>query len=123
MQYLGYNDIKVEKSGFFRAAFFGNHYNPSKKTIYLRSSTYYGEHLTAIGLALQKVGLVIQDKRNSSSFRARWFLQKIALFGPVFFIPIVLAGAIADLVIFFVTGGSFTGIFTLVAALLGFGYL
>lgn len=119
---LGYNDIKVEKCGLFRMLFYGNHYNPNKKTVYLGNTVYNGEHLTAIGLALQKVGLVIQDKRNSAAFKSRWRLQKVALFGPIVFIPIVIVGAVLDLCIALGTGGSFTGIFTLVSTLLGFAY-
>lgn len=118
---LGYGDVKVEMGGFFRALFFGNHYNPNKKTIYLRRSTYYGDHLTAIGLALQKVGLVIQDKRNGS-VRSRWRLQKISVFGPIFFMPIVIVGIVCDFVMLYITGGAFTGIFTLIAVFLGFIY-
>ncbi len=122
LQDLGYGDIQVKQSGFFRAMIFGNHYNPNKKTVYLRKSTYYGENLTAVGLALQKVGLVVLDKNNSASFKMRWRLQKVAVFGPVFFLPIVILGVIGDFVMCVLTGGSFTGLFTLIAACLGFAY-
>ncbi len=122
LQNLGYSDIQVKKAGFFRALFFSNHYNPNKKTVYLRASTYYGNHLTAVGLALQKVGLVIQDKRNSAAFKARWRLQKFAIFGPIVFIPIVLVGVIMDFVACSMSGTDFTGMYMLIMSVIGFVY-
>lgn len=117
---LGFDDVQVKKCGIFRALIYGNHYNPTHKTVYLLRSALEGEHLTAIGIALQKVGLVIQDKRDSAAFKARWRLQQIGLFGPILFIPLVLVGVILDLVMLFATGGTFTGIFTLITAILAF---
>lgn len=118
---LGYTDIEVKKAGFFRALIYGNHYNPKKKVIYLRASTFNRNNVTSVGLALQKVGLVIQDKKNGS-VRARWRLQQFGLFGPIMFIPIVIVGVIADLVTVILTGGSFTGVGTLIASLFGLAY-
>lgn len=117
---LGYNDIKVEKIGFFAMLFFGNHYNPKRKTIYLRKSVYNKKHLTAIGLALQKVGLVIQDKRDGDAYMRRWKLQKFAIFSPVVFIPIVLVGLLIDLLIF--SDSASLGICTLITSIVGFIY-
>lgn len=119
---LGYNDIQVKKCGFFKMMFYGNHYNPNKKTIFLRSSTYFGPNLTAVGLGLQKVGLVIQDKRDGEAIKKRWKLQKLALFGPILFIPIVIVGLIIDIVTLSLTGGTFTGIATMVCAALGVAF-
>lgn len=120
---LGYDDIKVEVCGFFRMLLYSNHYNPNKKTIYLRRSVFFGSHLTAIGIALQKVGLAIQDKRNEAAMRRRWKLQKLSVFGSIFFIPIVLVGLVIDFVIMFTTGGEFiSGIGILISAILGTVY-
>ena len=119
---LGYNDIAVRKCGFFAMLFYGNHYNPNKKTVFLRHSTYVGHNLTAVGLALQKVGLVIQDKRDGDTIKKRWKLQKLALFGPVLFIPIVIVGLIIDILTLYLTGGTFTGVATLICALLGVAF-
>lgn len=118
---LGYNDIRVEKCGLFRALIFGNHYNPKKKIVYLLPSAYKRGNLTSVGLALQKVGLAIEDKR-SGIIRARWGLQKFAIFGPILFIPIVLVGAILDLVIYIQTGSSFSGVGMLIAACVGLSF-
>lgn len=113
---LGFTDIKVRKSGIFRAMIFGNYYNRFSKTIWLRRSTMYGDNLTSVGLAIQKVGLVMQDKREEKAFRARSNLHMIGVFGPILFIPLVIVGLIVD----FVTG--FTGIPTLICAALGIVY-
>ena len=59
---LGYTDVQVKKAGFFSALLYGNHYNPKKKTVYLRASTLNRKNVTSVGLALQKVGVVVQDE-------------------------------------------------------------
>lgn len=112
LQLMGVTDVKVEKEGFFRALFYSNHYNPTKKTIYLRRTTFAGKNVTAIALATQKAALVLQDKEDSAKFRARWRLQQCAIFGPLFFIPLVLVGVIIDLVVS-LNGADFSGIATL----------
>ena len=118
---LGYNDVDVQKCGFFRALIYGNHYNPKRKIIYLRASTFKGDNLTSVGLALQKVGLVIQDKKGGS-VKSRWRLQQLGIFGPILFIPIVLVGVIVDAVMLVKTGGTFSGVGTLVAACIGIAF-
>lgn len=118
LQQMGVTDVTVKKEGFFRALFFNNHYNPSKKTIFLRRTTFYGKSVTAVALSVEKAALVMQERQNSGKFRARWRLQKLALFGPIFFIPFVLAGIILDFVMS-LNGGSFTGTATLIATVLG----
>lgn len=114
LQRMGIYDVEVVESGFFRALFYGNHYNPQKKTIYLRRSTFRGKNITYVALAVQKAALVRQSIEDSGKFLARWRLQKLAFFGPFFFLPIILAGLIVDVVL------GFTGIPTIIAALVSF---
>lgn len=109
-------DIAVAKAGFFRALLYGNHFNPDRNVIYLRRTTYFGSNLTQIGLALQKAGTAVY---NGVDVRRRWKLQKLAIFGSVAFVPIVLAGLIIDLVTVILTGGVFTGIGTMIASIIG----
>lgn len=116
---LGYDDVKVERIGFFSMLIYGNHYNPVRKTIYLRKSVYDKKHLTAVGLALQKVGLAIQDKRDNT-YKRRWKIQKIALFAPIFFIPIVIVGLILDIIM--LGSGNMFGLFTMITSILGIAY-
>lgn len=99
---LGFTDVQVKKAGILRAIVFGNHYNRYSKTVYLRRSTFVRNNLTSVGLAVQKVGLVIMDKQDSKAFKTRSFMQMLAVFGPLVFIPLVVIGLIID----FVTGFS-----------------
>ncbi len=118
---LGYGDIEVKKAGFFRALVYSNHYNPKKKIIYLRASTFKRDNITSVGLALQKVGIAIQDKK-SGSVKSYWRLKQIAVFGPIMFIPLVIVGVVIDFITLFMTGGSFSGVGTLVCVILGIAY-
>ncbi len=101
---IGADGVKVERAGFFRALIYGNHYNPSKKTIFLRRVTINSRKVSQVAIAVQKVGLVMQDRDNSASFRSRWRLQQLGLFGPIFFLPLVIVGFIVDL------AAGFTGL-------------
>lgn len=113
---MGIDDVIVKKAGIFRAIFYGNHYNPNKKIVYLRRSTFYGKNVTSVALAVQKTALVLQDRENSGKFKARWRMQKIAIFGPLFFIPIILVGLIVDLAL------GFTGMPTLASSVIALAY-
>ena len=119
LEAYGLNDVQVKQAGFFTAMFYGNHYNPKKKTIYLVKSTYAKQSLTAVGLSVQKVGLVLQHKRDSKAFMTRWKLQRIAILGPLFFVPLVIVGLIID-GLFVAQGADFTGIGMLVFSVIAF---
>lgn len=116
---LGYTDVQVKKAGFFSALLYGNHYNPKKKTVYLRASTLNRKNVTSVGLALQKVGIVVQDE-TGGAVKRRWRLQKFGVFGPLLFIPIVLVGVVLDFV--FAGGGEITGFCSLGASVLGLSF-
>lgn len=96
----GLNHIQVKKAGFLRAWFFGNCYSITKKTIFLRKTVYDKDSLTAVGLALQKVGIAKMCEGNSKMAKTRNIMQIVGLFGPFLFIPLVLAGFIIDLLVF-----------------------
>lgn len=95
----GMTDIKIEKLGFFRAAMYGNSYNRKKKTIYLRRNIVDSDSILAVGLALQKIGLVVMDKQNDKQFIRRAKMQPFMLLAPVAFIPIVLIGLVFDIIL------------------------
>jgi Zn-dependent membrane protease YugP len=113
---LGYNDIRVEKTSYFWLLFFykwGNRYSPRRKTIFLYKNIINKNTVTAIAIATQKVGLVIQHKQGDKkmAFRAKWEIW--TRLAPNMFIPIVTIGALLD---FFLSGGNMTkfGIVTMV---------
>ncbi len=110
------DDVKVEKAGFFRALFFGNYYDPKKNTVFLRRSTLRGCKISYLALAVQKAALVIQARENSAKFRTYWRLKRAAVFGPLFFLPIIAAGLILDCVV------GFTGVPTLASSLIALAF-
>ena len=96
----GLTDVQVKKSGFFRALFFGNSYSVARKTIFLRRTIWDKNSLTAVGLALQKVGIAKMCADGKKSVKVRYYFQLLGLFGPVLFIPIIILGVVLDMVIF-----------------------
>ena len=113
---LGYNDIRVEKTSYLWLWFFykwGNRYSPRRKTIFLYKNILNKSTVTAIAIATQKVGLVIQHKQGDKkmAFRARW--EVWTRLAPNMFVPIITFGALVD---FFLSGGDMGkfGIITLI---------
>ena len=119
----GLNHIQVKKAGFLRAWFFGNCYSITKKTIFLRKTVYDKDSLTAVGLALQKVGIAKMCEGNGKMAKTRNIMQIVGIFGPFLFIPIMLVGFLADLLIL-----QEVGMFSIIAlvvslAILGSGFV
>ncbi|MDR0461772.1 MAG: zinc metallopeptidase [Christensenellaceae bacterium] len=121
---LGYTDIRVEKTSYLWLLFFykwGNRYSPGRKTIFLYKNILNKNTVTAIAIATQKVGLVIQHKQGDKKmkFRAKW--EVWTRLAPNMFIPIITIGAIID---FALSGGDMTkfGIVTLVFVGLSIAY-
>lgn len=100
----GMSDVKVEQLGFFRALFYGNCYSKKNKTIYLRKEIINQTSITAVGIACQKVGLVIQDKEKNKTFKIRAFIAPFILFTPFWVVPLSVLGIIFD--IMFSLGGA-----------------
>lgn len=96
----GLHYVQVKKASFLRAWFWGNSYSLSKKTIFLRRNIMEKSSLTAVGLALQKVGIAKAIEGGDIKAKTRNFLQIFGVFGPFMFIPLVLLGAIIDIVLF-----------------------
>lgn len=111
----GLQEVKVEKLGFFRALFYGNHYNMFKKIVYLRKGIINSNSITAVSVALQKVGLALQHKEGKKSFKVRSVLGQCAVFGPLLFLPIAAIGVIIDFFAF-----NMSGIVSIVGVALGF---
>ncbi len=96
----GLSHIKVKKASFLRAWFIGNCYSITKKTVFLRGLIADKCSLTAVGLALQKVGVAKLCESGSKSAKTRNFMQIVGLFGPFLFLPILIAGVAIDYFIF-----------------------
>jgi len=111
----GLSHIKVEKANFFRAFIFGNCYSITKKTIFLRKGIYEKDSITAVAMALQKVGVAKLCERGDIKTRTRNIMQILSLFGPLLFVPVALLGCIIDLVLFHMFGA-----FSIVGIAIGF---
>jgi len=108
---LGYNDIAVRQTSILMLWFFprwGNRYSPRRKAIFLFRNIINSDTVTAVALATQKVGLVIQHKEREPKmiFRARWELW--TRLAPNLFLPIITIGLLIDLA---VNGGDIAGAF------------
>jgi Zn-dependent membrane protease YugP len=115
LQSLGYTDIQVRATSILWLFFFykwGNRYSPTRKTIFLYRNILNKSTVTAIAIATQKVGLVIQHKQGDKkmAFRAKWEIW--TRLAPNMFLPIVSIGVILDVLFYNVIG--YMGIFSLV---------
>ena len=100
----GLKHVRVEKAGFFRAFVYGNCYSITQKTIFLRKGIYGKDTITAVALALQKVGVAKLCESGDAKTRTRNIMQILSLFGPILFVPFVLAGFALDYALFRVFG-------------------
>ena len=92
----GLDYVQVKKAGFLRAWFYGNSYSLTKKTIFLRRNISDKDTVTAVGLALQKVGIAKMCETDGKMAKTRNIFQIVGLFGPFMFIPVILIGVLID---------------------------
>ena len=111
---IGLDYVNVKRAGFFRTIFFGNSYSPRKKTIYLRRNISERNSLTAVSVAIQKVGLANLCENGNATAIARSRFEVLNLVGPILFVPVVLLGFIVDLIIF-----QTIGTFSIVSIVVG----
>lgn len=100
LERLEITDVRVERLGWFAGIIYGNHYNARRKTIYLRKNIYNKSTVTSVGLAVQKVGLVIQDKNGEKKFKVKAALQPFIFLAPILFVPFSVLGIILDTFLF-----------------------
>ncbi len=117
----GLENVKVEKPGFFRMLFFGNHYSIRKKTIYLRGNIIDKNTVTAIGMATQKVGYALQDKNHTKGFKTRYICSILSAFSPLIFYTLLGIGLIIDVCTSFKGLGS-NGSITILSLVIGIIY-
>ena len=110
----GLSHIKVAKASWLRAFIFGNSYSLSKKTIFLRRGIVNKNTITAVGMALQKVGVARLCEGESKIAKTRNIMQILNLFAPLMFVPVMLLGFVIDLLLF-----STPGVFSIVGIAVG----
>lgn len=98
----GLSHIRVRKAGLLREAVFGNYYNVLTKTIYLRSwlgKIDQKKSVTSVALGVQKAALAKLCEEGDQKTLLRSRLSLIAIFGPLLFLPVLIAGVVLDFVL------------------------
>lgn len=99
----GLQHIKVSKSG---SILFGNSYSHFFKKVRLRRLTWKKDSVTSLAMAAQKSSLAILDKENDPDMKARVRMTPLIYFGPLAFVPLIIIGAVLDIIVFNTTNGS-----------------
>lgn len=108
----GMQDLPVSTWGSF---LFGNSYSHYFHKIRLRRLTQKQKSITSLAMAAEKTALAVMDKEDDPDMRARVRLTPLMYFGPIAFLPLILIGLLIDYIVF-----SFTGVATVISALIGF---
>jgi hypothetical protein len=88
LQYHGIYDVPVERV----AGTLTDHYDPSKRVVFLSESTYSSASVAAVGVAAHECGHVMQHEENYMPLKLRTALVPVANFGSRFSIILILAG-------------------------------
>ena len=107
----GLNHIKVSVVG---SLMFGNSYSHFFKKVRLRRWTVKKNSISSMAMGAQKSSLAILDKEGDKDMKTRIILTPFIYFGPLMFIPIVAVGVILDIALF-----KFSGVATVISAVLG----
>lgn len=111
----GLQNIKVSKSG---SILFGNSYSHFFKKVRLRRLTWKKQSVTSLAMAAQKSALAVLDKENDPDMKTRVRMTPIIYFGPLAFVPMVIIGALLDLIVF----KTSNGICTIVLSAIGLAF-
>ena len=100
----------------FGSLLFGNSYSHYFKKVRLRRLTADKTSVTSLAMGAEKSALAVLDKEGDKDMRARIILTPLMYFGPIAFIPIVAIGVAIDIFLL-----NFSGVATIIAAILGLG--
>lgn len=107
----GCEDIKVSKSG---SLLFGNSYSHFFKKVRLRRRTIEKKSVSAMAMGAQKAALAVLDREGDPDMKARTRCVFIGTFGPIAFIPLLIAGAVIDILV-----GGGQGTYAIAACVFG----
>lgn len=110
----GLHHIKVSTFG---SIIFGNSYSHYFKKVRIRRLTANKTSITSLAIGAEKASLAVLDKEKDPDMVTRVKLTPFIYFGPLAFIPIIAVGVIIDLILF-----NFTGVATIIAALIGLAF-
>ena len=107
-------NIKVKSSG---SILFGNSYSHYFKKVRLRRLTWKKNTISSLAMASQKSCLAILDKENDKDMKTRIKLTPLIYCGPLLFIPLIIIGAVLDILVLNSNTGTMTIIFSLIGLL------
>ena len=99
----GLGKIKVSKTG---SILFGNSYSHYFKKVRLRRLTWKKQSVTSLAMAAQKSSLAVMDKENDPDMRKLVRLTPLIYLGPLAFVPMVIIGALLDVVVLKSSGAA-----------------
>lgn len=92
----GLQKIRVSKNG---SILFGNSYSHYFKKVRLRRLTWQKKSVTSLAMAAQKSSLAVMDKEKDPDMKKLVRLTPFIYLGPLAFIPMVIIGALLDVLI------------------------
>ena len=110
----GLNHIKVSVVG---SLMFGNSYSHFFKKVRLRRWTVKKNSISSMAMGAQKSCLAILDKEGDKDMKTRIVLTPFIYFGPLMFLPIIIIGVVLDVILF-----SFTGVVSVISAIVGLSF-
>ena len=88
-----------------------------KKKVRLRRWTVKKNSISSMAMGAQKSSLAILDKEGDKDMKTRIVLTPFIYFGPLMFLPIIIIGVVIDIIFF-----KFSGVASVVAAVLGLSF-
>jgi uncharacterized protein len=86
----GLNNVPVEEI----PGRLSDHYDPSKRALFLSSDNFHGQTVAAVGVAAHEAGHALQHQAAYGLFNVRMALVPITQFASMAYIPIFFAGII-----------------------------
>ena len=110
----GLGHIRVSVVG---SLMFGNSYSHFFKKVRLRRWTVKKNSISSMAMGAQKSCLAILDKEGDKDMKTRIILTPFIYFGPLMFLPIIIIGVLLDVLLF-----NFSGVASVIAAVLGLAF-
>ena len=98
----GLQKIRGSKNG----SILGNSYSHYFKKVRLRRLTWQKKSVTSLAMAAQKSSLAVMDKENDPDMRKLVRLTPLIYLGPLAFVPMVIIGALLDVVVLKSSGAA-----------------
>ena len=111
----GMSITAVKPASLIRSILYGNSYSKKDNTIYLRQNIINSTSTTAIAVAYNKVGLVMQDKEGGKFYSARAAISPFVLLSSYLIIPLLLLSIIPDFV--YVLGNTWSIISVIISTI------